>query len=71
MKLLVLGGSAFLSKAVAAEGVRRGHDVTCACRGSSGPVPEGATLLEWDRTQPVPSALADASYDEEEETPDA
>ncbi|HEY7043116.1 MAG TPA: epimerase, partial [Nocardioidaceae bacterium] len=63
MKLLVLGGSVFLSKAVAAEGVRRGHAVTCACRGSSGPVPEGADLVEWDRTRPVPSGLAGAAYD--------
>ena len=41
MKLLVLGGSVFLSRAVAEEAVRRGHDVTCACRGSSGSVPDG------------------------------
>ena len=41
MKLLVLGGTLFLSKAVAEEAVRRGHDVTCACRGESGTVPDG------------------------------
>ena len=39
MKLLVLGGTMFLSKAVAEEAVRRGHDVTCACRGGSGRCP--------------------------------
>jgi nucleoside-diphosphate-sugar epimerase len=49
MRLLVLGGTKFLSEAVAAEAVRRGHDVTCACRGSSGSVPEGARLVHWDR----------------------
>ena len=63
MKLLVLGGSVFLSKAVAAEAVRRGHEVTCACRGSSGSVPEGATLVEWDRARPVPAGLDGTTYD--------
>ena len=60
MKLLVLGGSVFLSKAVAAEAVARGHDVTCANRGTSGPVPDGATQVAWDRTQRAPAELTDA-----------
>jgi 2'-hydroxyisoflavone reductase len=63
MKLLVLGGTLFLSKAVAEEAVRRGHDVTCACRGESGAVPAGATHLVWDRDQPAPAELAGATYD--------
>lgn len=54
MRLLVLGGTVFLSKVVAAEAVRRGHDVTCVCRGTSGLVPEGAVLIEVDRTQRLP-----------------
>jgi 2'-hydroxyisoflavone reductase len=54
MRLLVLGGTVFLSKAVAAEAVRRGHEVTCACRGTSGSVPEGAAVVEVDRTQQLP-----------------
>ncbi|WP_148616263.1 NAD-dependent epimerase/dehydratase family protein [Nocardioides rubriscoriae] len=49
MKLLVLGGTVFLSRAVAAEAVRRGHEVVCACRGTSGTVPDGARLVRWDR----------------------
>ena len=57
MRLLVLGGTVFLSKAVAEEAVRRGHEVTCACRGTSGSVPEGARLVTWDRDQPVPADL--------------
>ncbi|MEU9109503.1 NAD-dependent epimerase/dehydratase family protein [Streptomyces xanthophaeus] len=52
MKMLVLGGTAFLSHAVAAEGVRRGHEVLCAARGTSGRVPEGATLVTVDRDAP-------------------
>lgn len=63
MRLLVLGGTVFLSKAVAAEAVRRGHEVTCACRGSSGSVPEGTALVEVDRTQPLPEELTSAAYD--------
>ena len=63
MKLLVLGGTVFLSKAVAEEAVRRGHDVTCACRGESGSLPDGVTHLAWDREQPAPADLAGAAYD--------
>lgn len=55
----MLGGTVFLSREVAAEAVRRGHDVVCACRGASGSVPEGARLLRWDRDDPVPADLVD------------
>ena len=62
MRLLVLGGTLFLSKAVAEEAVRRGHRVTCACRGSS-PVPAGARHVPLDRrTTPAAEALGD-EYD--------
>ena len=58
MRLLVLGGTVFLSQAVAANAVRRGHDVTCACRGTSGSVPTGAQHLVIDRGADDASALA-------------
>jgi 2'-hydroxyisoflavone reductase len=49
MRLLVLGGTIFVGHTVAAEAVRRGHDVVCAARGESGSVPDGATLVKVDR----------------------
>ena len=63
MDLLVLGGSRFLSEAVAVEALARGHGVTCAARGESGPVPDGARFVRWDRGDPVPDELAATSYD--------
>ena len=63
MKLLVLGGTRFLSRETATQAVARGWDVTCACRGESGPVPDGATHLPWDRNDDVPAAIADGAWD--------
>lgn len=60
MKLLVLGGTQFLSREVAAHAVRSGHDVVCANRGKSGTVPPGAEQVIWDRSERVPQALTDA-----------
>ncbi|WP_340540136.1 NAD-dependent epimerase/dehydratase family protein [Nocardioides sp. GXZ039] len=55
MRILVLGGTVFLSEAVAAEALRRGHDVVCACRADSGTVPDGAQWVRWDRSaEPAP-----------------
>lgn len=59
MKLLVLGGTAFLSRTVAENAVRRGHEVTCACRGRSGPLPDGVRHVPWDRNDPAPADLGD------------
>jgi 2'-hydroxyisoflavone reductase len=49
MRLLILGGTRFLGRAIAACGVARGHDVTCAARGVAGSVPPGARLIRIDR----------------------
>ncbi len=63
MKLLVLGGTRFLSRTVAEQAVARGWDITCACRGSSGPLPEGVTHLAWDRADEAPAELLDEHWD--------
>lgn len=62
MRLLVLGGTAFLSRAVAAAAVREGHEVVCAARGRSGSVPAGARLLPVDRDRGL-DGLAGQRFD--------
>ena len=63
MKLLVLGGTRFLSRETARQAVARGHDVTCACRGESGPLPDGVTHLRWDRSEEAPDELRGQQWD--------
>lgn len=64
MRLLVLGGTQFLSREVAAQAAQRGHEVVCANRGQSGTVPPGVTTVHWDRDEPAPAELTDAGpYD--------
>jgi 2'-hydroxyisoflavone reductase len=49
MRLLILGGSQFLGRAIATKACAVGHEVTCAARGLSGPVASGARLVHIDR----------------------
>jgi 2'-hydroxyisoflavone reductase len=53
MRLLVLGGTAFLGRAVVAEALDRGHEVTTFNRGVTGADPAGVTAIHGDRTDPV------------------
>ena len=50
--LLVLGGTSWVGGQIAHEAIARGHDVTCLARGESGDVPDGATLVRADRSEP-------------------
>lgn len=50
MRILVLGGTAFLSAEIVRQAVARGHEVTCLARGSAADPPEGAAWLKADRS---------------------
>jgi 2'-hydroxyisoflavone reductase len=52
MRLLILGGTQFLGRALAAAAYARGHAVTCAARGVTGAVADGVRLIRVDRDAP-------------------
>ncbi|WP_029150852.1 NAD-dependent epimerase/dehydratase family protein [Microbacterium indicum] len=67
MRILILGGTAFLGRQVAVEAAARGHDVTCLARGTR-PAPEGIDLVVADRDddrglEPVAAGSWDAVVD--------
>jgi nucleoside-diphosphate-sugar epimerase len=49
MRILILGGSQFLGRAIATQACAAGHDVTCAARGLAGPIAAGSRLVRIDR----------------------
>ena len=49
MRLLVLGGKAWLGGCVATTALARGHRVTRLARGDSGAAPPGVTFTRADR----------------------
>src|SRR5262249_32746336 len=68
MRLLILGGTQFLGRAIAMHARAAGHAVTCAARGISGAVPAGARLAKIDRDvvdglAPLASETFDAVID--------
>lgn len=63
MRLLVLGGTAWLGRTVAEAALARGHDVTCAARGSASPA-DGVAFVVVDRDDEHGlAALADTRWD--------
>jgi nucleoside-diphosphate-sugar epimerase len=68
MKLLVLGGTRFVGRAIVADALARGFDVTVISRGDSGEPQPGATWFKADRMvanslQPLTSTAWDAVID--------
>jgi nucleoside-diphosphate-sugar epimerase len=51
MRVLILGGTVFLSAAVAKEYLERGHDVTCVSRSTNSRPPEGVREIVADRSR--------------------
>ena len=51
MRILILGGTAFLSTEIARQALKSGHEVTCLARGTSAAAPRGATWVRADRSQ--------------------
>ncbi|HLX47936.1 MAG TPA: NAD-dependent epimerase/dehydratase family protein [Streptosporangiaceae bacterium] len=52
MRILVLGGTGFVGRAIVDQAVSRGHDVTTFTRGQHGEPRPGAQSLHGDRTRP-------------------
>jgi nucleoside-diphosphate-sugar epimerase len=63
MRLLVLGGTAFLGRALACAALGSGHHVTCAARGVTGRPPEGVHLVRIDRSAPDAYAAVGGDFD--------
>jgi len=65
MRILVLGGTAFLSAEIARQAVAGGHDVTCLARGTSAGPPDAVTWVRSDRASGV-AAFSGATGDWDE-----
>ena len=63
MNILILGGTAWLSSAIACIATGRGHNVICAARGTDTP-PKGCFFVPLDRNQPdTYAALPNVTWD--------
>lgn len=52
MRILVLGGTAWVGREVATAALAAGHEVTCLARGSAGSFAEGVRAVKGDRDRP-------------------
>lgn len=62
MRILVLGGTAWLGGEIVRAALARGHDVTCMARGER-PAPDGAMLVSADREDPQSYSALDGVFD--------
>lgn len=63
MKVLIIGGTVFLGRALVDEALGRGHEVTLFNRGVSGPAPSGAESVKGDReNEAALRTLVDGRY---------
>lgn len=65
MRLLVLGGTRFVGRAVIAEAIKRGWNVTALHRGVTGGMPPDVTVLYADRADnaALASSLGTGTWD--------
>jgi 2'-hydroxyisoflavone reductase len=63
MKLLVLGGTRFVGRAIVAEAIARGAEVTVFSRGDSGEPPPEVTWVRGDRSDPAALASLATEWD--------
>lgn len=59
LRILVFGGTVFLSHETVRAALAAGHEVIAACRGASGSIPEGARWVRFDRAVDDPAGLAE------------
>lgn len=60
MRILILGGTAFLSAEIARQALADGHNVTCLARGSTASPPAGTRWIKADRSEGA-AAFAEAA----------
>lgn len=63
MRVLILGGTRFLSKETVRQAVARGHEVVCAARGKGGEAPDDATFVRIDRDDDDGLSALDGHFD--------
>jgi 2'-hydroxyisoflavone reductase len=64
MRILVLGGTAWLGRQMAESALAQGHEVTCLARGESGKIPIGARWVHGDRDhESAYAGVADDRWD--------